>query len=99
MSYLVEKYDYSLFESRFRDYGRQEQFSQEGLRALFDYLEELAQGLGEPIEVDVIALCCEWNEDSLDNVLRWYDLEHLEDLQDHTSAVELGNGTVLYQYF
>ena len=37
-------------------------FSYEGLRALFDYLEEYEEYTGTPIELDVVALCCEFTE-------------------------------------
>lgn len=60
MSYLFEKYDYSLFESRFRDYNRLESFPGQSLRMLFDYLSEMAKGSGQPIEIDVIGLCCDF---------------------------------------
>jgi hypothetical protein len=42
--------------------GRGDQFSYEGLIALFDYLEMLEDDIGEPIELDVISLCCEYSE-------------------------------------
>lgn len=41
---------------------RPNNFSYEGLRALFDYLEQLEEDTGEEIELDVIALCCEYSE-------------------------------------
>ena len=41
---------------------RPNNFSSEGLRALFDYLEEYEQDCGEELELDVIALCCEYTE-------------------------------------
>lgn len=52
-------------ESRFLDVFRQvrpNQFSRKALVALFDYLDQLEQDLGEEQELDVIALCCEWTE-------------------------------------
>ena len=52
-------------ESRFLDVFRQvrpNQFSRNALVALFDYLDQLEQDLGEEQELDVIGLCCEWTE-------------------------------------
>ena len=52
-------------ESRFLEVFRQvrpNQFSRPALVALFDYLDQLEQDLGEETEFDVIALCCEWTE-------------------------------------
>lgn len=50
------------FRESFRTMGRQDQFSRQGLEALFDYLEELEDSIGEEVELDVIALCCDFNE-------------------------------------
>jgi hypothetical protein len=41
---------------------RKENFSYEGLRLLFDYLEEVEADSGVEIELDVIALCCDFTE-------------------------------------
>jgi len=41
---------------------RPDNFSRPALVALFDYLDQLEQDLGEEQELDVIALCCEWTE-------------------------------------
>ena len=41
---------------------RPENFSRAGLRAMFEYLEEMEEGTGEEIELDVIALCCDFSE-------------------------------------
>jgi len=59
MKQTVTKY---MFTEAFRQYGRSEQFSYLGLQALFDYLEEMEEGTGEEMELDVIALCCDFSE-------------------------------------
>lgn len=41
---------------------RPNNFSYEGLQALFDYLTELEDDTGQEIELDVIALCCDYTE-------------------------------------
>ena len=41
---------------------RKNHFSYEGKKALFDYLEEYEEDTGEEIELDTIALCCEYTE-------------------------------------
>ena len=50
------------FVDAFRTHGRQTQFSYDGLRALFEYLEEMEEGMGEEMELDVVALCCDYFE-------------------------------------
>lgn len=37
-------------------------FTAAAVRALFEYHEHLAEELAEPIELDVIAWCCDWAE-------------------------------------
>lgn len=37
-------------------------FSYDGKKALFDYLEEYDEDIGESTELDIIALCCEYTE-------------------------------------
>ena len=52
----------SSFHDAFRDHNRLNQFSYYGLNALFDHLAELEADCGKPIELDVIALCCDYAE-------------------------------------
>tara|TARA_R100001369_G_scaffold21641_1_gene39305 strand:- start:259 stop:579 length:321 start_codon:yes stop_codon:yes gene_type:complete len=47
-------------------------FSYEGLKALYDYLEQYEEDTGEQIELDVIAICCEYTE--------YEDLKEFEDV-------------------
>ena len=37
-------------------------FSYNGKQALYDYLEELSDDIGEDIELDTVALCCDYEE-------------------------------------
>jgi hypothetical protein len=48
----------SKFRGAFYSMGRSEQFSYEGLEVLFDYLEDY----DEDMELDVVALCCDFEE-------------------------------------
>ena len=50
------------FQDAFRKMGRKDQFSYEGQLALFEYLEQYEEDTGEQVELDVIALCCEYSE-------------------------------------
>jgi hypothetical protein len=50
------------FQRAFIDYGRGNQFTNEGLDGLYEYLEEFENDTGEEYELDVIALCCEYSE-------------------------------------
>jgi hypothetical protein len=59
MKTSINKYD---FRDAFQKAGRGNNFSYEGLSVLFDYFEEYEDSTGEEIELDVIAICCEFNE-------------------------------------
>jgi hypothetical protein len=52
----------SSFRDSFQAKGRGEQFTYRGLEALFDFLEEMEEAGGAEMELDVIALCCEFSE-------------------------------------
>lgn len=76
MKTTVTKYD---FERAFIDAGRKDQFSYEGRAVLFDYLEELEANTGQELELDVVALCCDYYEDTVAEIARNYSID-LSDL-------------------
>ena len=63
------------FREAFRLAGRMDQFSYEGLEVLFDYLDNLSEDTGEPIELDIIALCCEYYESSIEELIDYYNVD------------------------
>ena len=67
------------FRDAFIRAGRKENFSYDGLKVLFDYLEEIAP----EYELDVIELCCEYSEMTLEEVNEAYE-EEFETLDDAT---------------
>ena len=80
----------------FRDWfekHRPNNFSYKGLQALWEYFEELEEGIGEEIEFDPIALCIEYTE--YDNIAEfWLDYDKdtystLDDLRDYTEVIEV----------
>lgn len=90
------------FRRAFADYGRGDQFSYEGLGALFDWLDELAEDTGTPYELDVIALCCEFTEYSdLSEIQANYsstDIDSIDDLRDHTIVIEFDGGLIIQDF-
>ena len=70
------------FAHAFADADRQNNFSREALGLLFDYLEELDPDM----ELDVIALCCDYCEDTLEDVISSYSID-VEDM-DEDDTVE-----------
>ena len=62
MSYIYSKIGKSDFIQAFALMGKKDNFTNDASAALYEYLEQLADDGGEPIELDVIALCCEFSE-------------------------------------
>ena len=82
---------------------RKEQFSYEGLKALYNYFEEYEEDTGEQIEFDMIAICCEYSEycmsdlrggafDYQDHIAgAETDEKALEALQDYTQVIHVND--------
>lgn len=62
---------------------RPNNFTYEGLEILFNGLEELEEDTNEELELDVIDICCDFSEMSMNEILQAYpdlfDEERLED--------------------
>lgn len=99
----------SEFIDAFRDYDRYDQFGYDALCSLFDYLEEMETDTGEEIELDVIALCCDYSVDTVSDIASSYNIEIsdmdedetrdavLEYLNENTTVVDADcNGQILY---
>ena len=92
MKKTIDKYD---FVNEFEKYGRGNQFTRAGLHTLFEYLEDLEQAIDEEIELDVIALCCEYTEySSIEEFKKDYDYEDIEEIEDieaYTPVIQIDN--------
>ena len=77
---------------------RPDNFSYEGQKALFEYLESLEED-GEEFELDVIAFCCDYTEyASLYDFHKDYDEDDfptIEDIEEHTTVIRFGNGSFI----
>ena len=79
---------------------RPKNFSYEGLEVLFDYLEQYEDDCTENgIELDVIAICCDFTECSIKEVLNDYNLESLEELEQNTTVLKIDDNTIIYQNY
>lgn len=72
----------TMFKDAFRQYGRQDNFSYEGLGILFEYFENYEEDCGDSIELDVIAICCEYQEMYVADIAENYSIEIDDDLDD-----------------
>lgn len=80
---------------------RPDNFSYDGLFALFEYFEDIEAQTGEPMKLDVIAICCDFAEyESLEEMQRSYpDYKTEEDFADQTLVLPLENGGYVIQQF
>jgi hypothetical protein len=64
-------------------------FSYEGLQLLFNYLEDYENDTGEQIELDIVALCCEYSEDTIENIIMQFgiDVSNAQDEADRHQIV------------
>lgn len=110
MKQSISLYD---FREAFRTAGRENQFSSKGLNVLFDCIESYEDSIGEEIELDVIAFCCEYSEDTPRDIADYYgiDISDCDDetdvktvvmkyLEDNTLVCgETDDGSIVYQQF
>ena len=76
---------------------RPNNFSYEGLTALYDYLEQYEEDTGQEIELDVIAICCEFTEYEDLNEFQgvYYDdkrgdkYKTLEEIEEETIVIKI----------
>lgn len=90
------------FVRAFEAYGRNDQFSREGLRALFDHIYTLSEETGEDWQLDVIAVCCDFTEyETLQDAAEAYGMTE-DELQDSTLILFVGpdeTGPVIIEDF
>lgn len=101
MKTSINKYE---FRDAFTRMGRQDNFSYDGLGVLFDYFESFEEDTGIEIELDVIAICCEFNESTPDEIRADYcvssDRDLLEYLEHHTQVAGITDeGNIIYAAF
>jgi len=99
MKQSVNMYD---FERAFKRFER-DNFSYDGLKALFEYLEDYEEDTGEEVELDVIALCCDYMEyDSLKEYNDDYGTKYseIDAIQNDTTLIKIDglSSFIIQQY-
>jgi hypothetical protein len=67
--------NFSSFIDSFKSMDRYDSFGYQALRVIFDYLEELEESTGEDIELDVIAICCDYSAQHYKDIAEAYGIE------------------------
>ena len=93
------------FAESFRASGRERQFSASALSALFEYFEKIEEDTDTEIELDPIAICCDWEEYTSafvaanDNGFQGKKTDTEEDalayLYDKTEVVKFDGGLII----
>jgi len=99
---MKETINFCRFCDRFASMGREDQFSYEGKKALFDYLEELEEATGEEIELDVVGLCCEYTEyANIEEFRNDYgdEYENMQDIVYNTTVIMIDEDSFLARNF
>lgn len=93
--------NFTIFCDSFVRADRNTHFSHQGKRVLFEYLEQYEEDTGEKIELDIIALCCEYTEyDDLEELKQQYpDIETIEDLKDQTTVIDIDGTSFIIANF
>lgn len=111
---MKQTVDFSIFERAFRDYDRYDNFGYAGLKALFEYIEDIEEDTGEEIELDVVALCCDYTQydtavEAAEELIADFEREEnetdedyekraLEELRDNTTVIEYDGGIIVRSF-
>ena len=101
------------FVDAFHAHQRYDQFGYEALKVIFDYLEEYEESTGEEIELDVIAICCDYSVDTPLSIAETYGIEidtnenddeitqQVKDFLESATTMlgETNDGQIIYQQF
>lgn len=76
------------FRDAFHDMGRGDQFSHQGLGALYEMLADYEDGTGEEIELDPIAICCDFSECTAAEIAQDYSIDLSEAIEQKITLSE-----------
>lgn len=110
---IVQTIDFYQFREAFIRMDRIDTYSREGLELLFDYLEDMSESMDTPVELDVISICCEYDEYTTEEIIQNYalqdDTEEMDEdekkeyvreyLEDNTCIVGETGDSFIYQVF
>ena len=109
---MKQSVNFTAFVDAFHAHQRYDQFGYEALKVIFDYLAEYEDSTGVEIELDVIAICCDYDTAHYTEIASNYsiDLEGLDDdeakeavighIQDSSSYLgETVDGVLVYNTF
>ena len=87
---MKQSVSFSDFVDAFHAFDRYDSFGYHGLRVIFDYLEQYEEGTGQEIELDVVAICCDYNMEDWSDIAKNYNIDLSEaDPEDEDEQKEI----------
>ena len=100
---MKQTINFGQFQDAFYKMDRQHQFSYKAKKALFNWFEEYEEDCETEVELDVVAICCDFVEyDSLEDFQLDYDSEDYPDIdsiQDNTIVIPIDDDSFIIQVF
>jgi len=89
----------SIYEFRANE-RLQRNFTFHGLNALYEWLENYEEEIGEEIEFDAVAICCDFSDyGSFEEIKGDYpEINSIEELEDHTIVIPHEQGIIIQQF-
>lgn len=109
---MYKEITFTEFCDEFTELNRESSFSYEGKKAIFEYMESYELETGEAQELDIIALCGEFDEyptakeaaeiygfepEDEDNEEET-EAEAMDFLEDRASVIKFDGGVIIYNY-
>jgi hypothetical protein len=91
---MKQTVNFYTFQKAFQDL-RPNSFTYEGLYALFEYIEETEESTGFEVELDVIALCCDFIEYASEED---YANDYNDDLEDYLATTSSSGSLICHSH-
>lgn len=89
--------DFVKFVKIFKESVRYDQFSLKGLELIYNELTQIEEETGHRIELDVIALCCDWSETTTENC--FCDTGYtVGELEEYTTVLQKDDVIVYFNF-
>ncbi len=98
--FIYQQVDFNDFLEAFERMGRASQYSYDGFKALFHFLESVSEDTKTLIELDPLGLCCEFAEYTIEEYKKEFEVENIDELYDASGAyiiIELDGGVLIGQ--
>lgn len=109
---MKQSVNFNDFIDAFKRFDRYDGYGYEALKVIYNYLEQYEEETGTEIDLDVVAICCDYNAEHYTHIAADYsiDLEGLDEdeakqavidyIQDNSAYLgEATDGELVYQVF